>query len=53
MKKKDKTKTLVDNLGKGARLAYLEQHPHGFGATTKVHKSSKKYNRTAQKTATE
>jgi hypothetical protein len=31
--------------GKGFRLAYLENNPHGFSATTKKHKNKKKYNR--------
>lgn len=46
--KKKKIKVEVDieaALGKGAREAYLEQHPHGYAATKKVHKNKKKYNR--------
>jgi hypothetical protein len=49
MKKKSKNKALVDNIGKGVRLAYLEQHPHGFSCVNKVHKSKKTYNRKDKK----
>ena len=46
--KKKVIKTSIDleaALGKGAREAYLEQNPHGYAATKKVHKNKKKYNR--------
>jgi hypothetical protein len=45
MKKKSKIKALIDNLGNGAREAYLQMNPHGFSAVNKVHKNAKKYNR--------
>ena len=40
-----KKKQLVTALGKGHRLAYLEQNPHGYAAVRKVHKSKKAYDR--------
>jgi len=45
MKTKDKIKTTINAIGNGARLEYLEKHPHGFASVTKVHKNSKKYSR--------
>jgi hypothetical protein len=49
MKKKTKNQVLVDAMGCGARKAYLQLNPHGFTALSKVHKSSKKYNRKQNK----
>lgn len=43
--KKTKNKILVDACGNGAREVYLQLHPHGFAAVTKVHKTSKQYSR--------
>jgi len=45
MKTKNKLKVTIDAIGNGARLEYLEKHPHGFVSVTKVHKSSKQYSR--------
>ena len=45
MKTKNKTKIIIDALGNGARLVYLEKNPHGYSTSTKVHKSVKQYNR--------
>tara|TARA_R110001592_G_scaffold329339_1_gene611091 strand:+ start:6797 stop:6982 length:186 start_codon:yes stop_codon:yes gene_type:complete len=42
---KDKKDRLIKGLGKGARDSYLDDNPHGFKATKKVHKSKKKYTR--------
>ena len=53
MKKKTKNQVLVDSMGSGAREAYLLLNPHGFSAVTKVHKSSKKYNRKQNKVEAE
>ncbi len=36
-------------MGKAAREEYLEQNPHGFKWTRKVHKNKKKYNRKGKK----
>lgn len=36
---------MIAALGKGAREAYLEKHPHGFASNHKIHKSDKAYNR--------
>jgi hypothetical protein len=43
--KNKKLKTTLNAIGAGARLVYLEQHPHGFSAVNKIHKSKKSYNR--------
>ena len=53
MNKKTKNKVLVDAMGSGAREAYLLLNPHGFSAVTKVHKSSKNYNRKQNKVEAE
>ena len=45
MKTKNKTKIIIDALGNGARLVYLEKNPHGYSTSTKIHKSVKQYNR--------
>lgn len=43
--KKDKLKKMIDAIGNGTREAYLEQYPHGYKATKKIHKNLKKYSR--------
>ena len=43
--KKNKLKITLNAIGKGTRLSYLEKHPHGYAAVTKVHKSKKTYSR--------
>ncbi len=48
MKKRDKKsdgKQVIDRLGRAARAVYLEQNPHGYARTHKVHKNGKKYSR--------
>jgi len=49
MKKKSKTKKLIDILGKGVREIYLEDNPHGYKKTNSIHKNKKKYNRKLKK----
>lgn len=49
MKTKNKIKVTIDAIGNGVRLEYLEKHPHGFAAVTKVHKSAKNYSRKNKK----
>jgi len=50
-KRNKKIKTIKSNvdidkaLGAGARASYLEQNPHGYTSTHKVHKSKKSYTR--------
>ncbi len=43
--KKINKKSLVDKLGVGFRVEYLQKNPHGYSTVTKVHKSKKTYNR--------
>ena len=49
MKTKNKIKVTINAIGNGARLDYLEKHPHGFASVTKVHKSVKNYSRKNKK----
>jgi len=49
MKNKNKLQVTINAIGNGARLEYLEKHPHGFASVTKVHKSSKQYSRKNKK----
>lgn len=49
MKTKNKIQITIDAIGNGVRLEYLERHPHGFVAVTKVHKSKKQYSRKNKK----
>lgn len=48
-RKKSKKQITLDAIGKGAREVYLEQNPHGYSQTHKVHKSKKSYNRQKNK----
>ena len=48
MKKRDRRsdgKQVADKLGRAARVIYLEDNPHGYSRTHKVHKNKKKYSR--------
>jgi hypothetical protein len=45
MKPSKNTKKMISALGAGARMVYLEQHPHGFSINHKVHVSKKTYKR--------
>lgn len=36
-------------MGRAAREDYLEQNPHGFKRTKKIHKNKKKYSRKEKK----
>lgn len=49
MKTKNKLKVTIDAIGNGARMDYLERHPHGFASVTKIHKSKKQYSRKTKK----
>jgi hypothetical protein len=45
------TKVTINAIGKGCREVYLQNNPHGFSATNKVHVSKKSYNRRKEKYA--
>ena len=45
MKKNNKLKNMLEAIGNGARIVYLEKNPHGFSSITKVHKTIKQYSR--------
>lgn len=42
-------KITINALGKGTRLLYLENHPHGYVSVKKIHKSKKQYSRKNKK----
>jgi hypothetical protein len=47
---KTETKITINALGKGVRLIYLENNPHGYVSVKKIHKSKKQYSRKNNKT---